>query len=116
MSTIWRIQETPEAHNKPRSRLWTKLKVDLGVWPVAPKHKVGSVWTVDQWQTVRWAEAVWKKNKPNPYGGYDEIWEVEMVDSLTPAPVKFWYALYVEDSQGMRVWDNNNGHNYEKII
>lgn len=115
-TTIRRITETPDTHNQPSGRPWTQLKVVLNVRPVAPNHKVGAVWTVDEWATVRWSEAVWKENKPDSYGGYGEMWEVEMVESQTPTPVKFWYALYVENSQGMRVWDNNSGWNYEKII
>ncbi|ESA39135.1 hypothetical protein N836_02270 [Leptolyngbya sp. Heron Island J] len=115
-TTIQRIQETSAAHKQPTDCPWTQLKVVLDVQPVAPNHQVGAVWTVDQWKTVRWSEAVWQENKPDSYGGYSEIWEVEMVDSQTPTPVKFWYALYAENSQGVRVWDNNSGLNYEKVI
>ena len=113
---IQRIKETPEAHNHPKGSPWTQLKVAVNIQPVAPNHKVGAVWTVDEWKTVRWSEAVWKENKLGSYGGYNEIWEVEMIESQIPAPVKFWYALYAENSQGMRVWDNNGGLNYEKIV
>ena len=113
-TTVQRIEEFSNAHNQPGA--WAKLNVVLDVRPVAPNHKVGAVWTVDEWKTVCWSEAVWRENKPDAYGGYDEIWEVEMVESQPPTPVKFWYALYVENSQGMRVWDNNSGWNYEKII
>ena len=116
MTKVWRIRETPDAPDLPQSPIGTPFKVDIGVWPVAPNHEVGAVWTVDEWKTVHWSQAVWKENKSDVYGGYNEMWEVEMADSLTTSPVKLWYALYVENSQGMRVWDNNIGSNYEKII
>ena len=114
-TTIQRIKEIPDVRKQPTCT-WVQLKVVSDVWPVAPSHRVGAVWTVDEWKTVRWSAAIWKENKPDSHGGYDEIWEVEMAESQTPTPIKFWYALYVDNSQGMRVWDNNSGWNYEKIV
>jgi len=116
MEIIWRIDDSASWYAKHGYREWTVLEVKFGVWPVLPGHQAGIVWTVDGWQTIQWTAALWLHNAPNPYGGHDEIWKAAMNAGLAPAPVHFWYALYVEDGHGGRRWDNNRGWNYQHVV
>lgn len=88
------------------------LQVYFGVWPVALGHTAGAVWTCDGWKTTNWGQAHWVQNVANQFGGFDECWELNILN-VVESPVRFWYALWVDDSQGCRHWDNNHGWNYE---
>ena len=116
LENIWRIEDNPSWYSQHGHRVWTVLEVTFGVWPVASGHQAGVVWTVDGWQTARWTPAGWAQNVPNAYGGYDEIWRASLNAGATPGPVPFWYALYIQDSQGRRRWDNNGGWNYQHVV
>lgn len=76
------------------------------VSPIALGHRAGLVFTMDGWATTHWAEAHWCSND-----SYHENWEIAMTQ--VPAGKKFWFALWAEDWQGARYWDNNGGWNYE---
>jgi hypothetical protein len=114
--TIWQINASSQWYSRLGIRVWSATEVTLGVWPVAPGHRAGAVWTTDGWQTVRQDSARWRRNIANPFGRDDEEWVVTMIIQSSQNPVRFWYALYVEDGQGIRYWDNNNGWNYENIV
>lgn len=115
--TIWQIRTESRCDTKYGHSLYATLDVWFGIWPVALGHQAGAVWTIDQWNTIRKDPAAWEGNVPNPYGGYDEHWKVTMsVGNSMYYPVKFWYALYVKDSQEITYWDNNRGRNYECIV
>jgi hypothetical protein len=114
--SIWQISSsgiTTTYHGHPYLAF---LEVSFGVWPVAPGHRAGVFWTTDGWSTTRLTPASWDRNVPNYYGGYDEIWKVTMQTGAPPLRIRIWYALYVEDAQGTRYWDNNQGWNYERIL
>lgn len=114
---IWQIRTDPKWWTKLEHRAFTILDVWVGIWPVAPDHEVGVVWTIDRWNTIRKDPANWEGNIPNPYGGCDEQWKVTMsVGPTVDYPVEFRYALYFKDHQGITYWDNNNGRNYERIV
>jgi len=88
------------------------LTVKVGVWPVAPGHKVGMVYTNDRWHTSHWVDLTWQSNQANAYGSQDELWAtVPWLYVSDNAPV--WFAVYVEDANGNRTWNNNNGQNFE---
>ena len=87
------------------------LTVKVGVWPVAPGHKVGMVYTNDGWHTSHWVDLTWQHNQANAYGSQDELWATVPVLSVSDsAPVQF--AVYVEDANGTRYWNNNHGQNF----
>jgi hypothetical protein len=113
--TIWQMESSAMWYSRLGRRVWTALEVTFGAWPVTPGHQAGVVWTTDGWRTANWTAAVWQRNVANPYGDYDEVWKVRMFDTSLD-PVRFWYALYVEDAQGVRYWDSNQGWNYERIV
>ncbi len=93
------------------SYYWYTFTVTAGVWPVAPGHKVGMVYTNDLWRTSHWVDLTWQLNQANAYGSLDEVWKTVSLDASDAAPV--WFALYVEDQYGTRYWNNNNGQNFE---
>ncbi len=100
--------------------LATQLKIDFGVWPVAPGHTAGAVFTDDGWATAKWQPAEWQANVQGPFGGWDEAWSVWVTvggghgqyvsQPFTPYWVEF--ALYVRDHYGNWTWDNNGGMNH----
>lgn len=100
--------------------LYTGIEVHFGVWPVAPGHSAGAVFTDDGWNTVMWQEAAWESNIDNPYGGQDEQWGVWMLGGNGGqymgqdfTPFTFEFALYVNDQYGNQYWANNGGANYQ---
>jgi len=83
--------------------------------------KVGMVYTFDEWKTnhtalgqqvVAWQNGLHHNVKPE-----DLMWLI----LIHPAQViggnlqkmKCWFALFAEDESGNKVWDNNDGWNYE---
>lgn len=122
---IW-FKEVSNRFDYVKYATWimTQLKVDFGVWPVAPGHTAGAVFTDDGWASVYWQEAEWEYNAPSPFGSWDEHWTVYlnargengqyMGQSLVPFNVEF--ALYVTDAEGNWYWDNNNGWNHHYFV
>lgn len=122
---IW-FKEVSNRFDYVKYATWimTQLKVDFGVWPVAPGHSAGAVFTDDGWASVYWQEAEWEYNAPGPFGSWDEHWTVYlgargengqyMGQSLVPFNVEF--ALYVTDANGNWYWDNNNGWNHHYFV
>lgn len=88
------------------------FSVKVGVWPVAPGHKVGMVWTNDRWATTQWTDLTWQLNQANAYGTQDEIW-LTMPELYASDSAPVWFAVYVEDALGNRTWNNNGGFNFE---
>lgn len=111
-------------YTKYATWLMTQLKIDFGVWPVAPGHSAGCVFTDDGWSSVFWQDAQWEYNAQGPFGGWDEHWTVYitaqgengqyMGQELTPFTIDF--ALYVTDQYGNWYWDNNGGMNYSYYV
>ena len=98
----------------------TAVGVTFGVWPVAPGHSAGAVWTTDGWRTVHWSPAQWAQNVPGSAGNLDEEWRWAETITCTPTPAYgtqtyIWFAVYVDNQSGQRSWDNNNGWNYQLI-
>lgn len=98
---------------------YTSIKVSFGVWPVAPGHTAGAVYTDDGWATVNWSKAQWEANVSNPYGGQDEAWITYLLGGNTCptfgcsfTPFTFEFALYVQNAQGQWKWANNGGQNF----
>jgi hypothetical protein len=90
------------------------FRIDAGVWPVAPGHRVGIVYTSDGWRTATWGTFSWQSNNDNDYGSQDELWSFKWVSGnpyVFPSSVQ--YAIYVDDAYGNRSWNNNGGWNYE---
>ena len=123
--TIWKKSATRTYdYTKYGTWIYTDLRVEYGVWPVAFGHTSGSVWTDDGWQTVRWSTGQWVANVSNPYGGQDEAWAVDMLaggpngrsmgQAFTPFTVE--YALYVKNAAGQWAWDNNGGQNHRFYV
>lgn len=98
--------------------IYTSIRANFGVWPVAWGHTAGIVYTDDGWATATWQNARWVANVNNPYGGQDEAWEVYLFGGGCQqmgcgfTPFTFEYALYVQNSSGQWTWDNNRGMNY----
>ncbi len=114
-NAIWQIRSTGGQYHRYGMYVGQGAKAQFGVWPVAPGHSAGAVWTWDGWNTVRWREANWCWNQQGPYGNWDEVWLVAMwlsPDDYGPWTVDITYALYVDNQYGQRFWDNNNGMNY----
>jgi hypothetical protein len=86
------------------------LTVRVGVWPVAPGHSVGMVYTNDNWNTTHQVDLTWQYNQSNAYGSQDELWRTPTLYVSDSAPVE--YAVYVDDAYGNRTWNNNNGQNF----
>ena len=117
--TIWYIDGYAYPQYEDGLFLESVSSVDFGVWPVAPGHVAGAVYTIDGWNTVQWGSASWEYNVPNDYGSYDEHWNwYQNLNGPQPThnnPVYLWFALYVDDQYGNRYWDNNGGWNYQLI-
>lgn len=91
------------------------LHIDIGVWPVAPGHSVFVVYTHDGWSTYDVVAADWQANVPNPYGGLDESWGVDIAIGYTSFGSDLRsveYAIWVVNGNGEIAWDSNNGMNY----
>ncbi|MBU0678024.1 MAG: hypothetical protein KJ626_07885 [Verrucomicrobia bacterium] len=91
------------------------LVIHVGVWPVAWGHSVHVVYSSDGWQSASVVDGGWLDNVPNPYGGYDELWQVQipigytsMGGQLRPTD----YAIWVVNGYGEASWDNNGGYDY----
>jgi hypothetical protein len=100
------------------SYIYSNIHLKVGVWPVAPGHKVGFVYTYDRWATAHWGTLQWSHNAPNAYGSQDEIWTTNTLVTIpgewrTPSTIDF--AIYVEDASGNRTWNNNNGWNFQLV-
>ena len=100
--------------------LATQIRGDFGVWPVAPNHSAGAVYTDNGWLNAYWTDAQWQANVRNPYGGLDEAWSVWVSASGTNGrsigspfmPFVIETAVYVRNGSGQWSWDNNQGYNY----
>ncbi len=95
-------------------------KIEIGVWPVAPGHAVGAVYTTDNWQSLRWvntssaSESTWVRNVSNPFGGQDEVWRIVLAGPSgfgIQGRATFKYAIYV-DTYSRRTWNNNNSADF----
>jgi hypothetical protein len=100
------------------SYVYSGITLKVGVWPVAPGHKVGVVYTYDRWATSHWAELTWEANVANAYGSQDELWTLNHLVTIpgewrTPSTIDF--AIYVEDASGHRTWNNNGGWNFQVV-
>jgi hypothetical protein len=92
-----------------------ECRIEFGLWPVAPGHRAGVVWTCDDWVTTNLAEGHWSANVSGNVGAYNEYWIVEL-NYYARWTARLWYALYVDDFTGTRHWDNNQGWNYETSL
>ena len=92
------------------------VDVRAGVWPVAPGHQVGVIWSIDDWARSQVGQAHWTSNIPNAFGSEDETWYFEVERFPAISPLYFRYVLFVDNASGHRVWDNNGGWNYELRI
>jgi len=102
----------------------TQLKIDFGVWPIAPGHSTGAVYTDNGWAKAYWQNGHWQANVQSPYGGWDEAWSVWISATgnngqyvgqpFSPFTIEF--ALYVTDANGKWYWDNNGGMNHRYDI
>ncbi len=107
-----------QSYSKYATVQYVSEKVDFGVWPVAPGHSAGAVYTDDGWATATWGTAKWDANVQNPYGGQDEAWSVRLFGGGADyigqpfQPFTFEFALYVANSAGQWFWANNSGMNY----
>jgi len=101
----------------------TGFKLNVGVWPVAPGHSVGAVYSPDGWQTVLWTDSSpsgvwsggnWCENVTGPFGNVDESWVVwtSLGVSYYGIPSNYDFALFVNTTNGT-YWDNNGGNNYQ---
>ncbi|MBU0676795.1 MAG: CBM21 domain-containing protein [Verrucomicrobia bacterium] len=95
---------------------YARASVDIGVWPVAPGHTVGIVYTLDGWRSYRWGEAGWVRNVQG-LGGMDEAWIFRSSNYMWDVtgylyPLDFEFALCVSDQWGNWYWDNNGGMNH----
>lgn len=123
--TIWQ-KSTRRTYDYTKYGTWlyTDLRVEYGVWPVAWGHTSGTVWTDDGWQNVRWSTGQWLANVANPYGGQDEAWAVDMLAGGPNgrymgqpfSPFTIEYALYVKDAAGNWTWNNNSGGNFRYYV
>jgi hypothetical protein len=112
---IWQKSVYPYVETYIGQPVAVHLQVRLGVWPPGPGHQAGVVWTVNGWQTVYTTPATFQGQGPNPYGGWDELWEAWLQASPT-FPVRFWYATWAQAPGRPAVWDNNDGLNYEYVV
>lgn len=115
--TVWFI-EGGVSDSAGSSYVYSNIYLQVGVWPVAPGHKVGIVYSYDRWATSHWAELTWSHNAPNAYGSLDEVWMMNHLLTIpgewrTPSTIDF--AIYVEDASGNRTWNNNNGWNFRLV-
>lgn len=115
-TTIWRISSelVGSGYSQHGHFLAAGICVAFGVWPVAPLHRAGIVWTYDNWRSVHLTTAHWKANIANDFGAYDEHWEA-FTNSVLEEGTTCFYALWVEDESGIKRWDNNSGWNYELV-
>lgn len=119
--SIWQIRQDGGKFSAYGMYVGQGVKAGFGVWPVASGHSAGAVWTFDGWSTVIWTDASWCENVQGPYGSWDEHWVVPMYvpkewtgGGIQDVSVN--YALYVDNAQGQRFWDNNAGMNYSYFI
>ena len=111
-----------QSYSKYATVQYVSENITFGVWPVAPGHSAGAVYTDDGWQTVIWGTAKWDTNLSNPYGGQDEAWSVRMFGGGADyigqpfAPFTFEFALYVKNSANQMFWDSNGGMNHRIYI
>lgn len=121
--TIWyKGHGDRQNYSKYATVLSVSERVDFGVWPVAPGHTAGAVFTADGWNTVNWGTAKWDANVRNAYGSWDEAWSVRVYGGGAGAigapfkPFTFEFALYVSNAAGQWFWDNNNGLNHRIYV
>lgn len=118
---IWQIQHDGGKFYVSGFYLGQGVKAKFGVWPVAAGHSTGAVWTHNGWSSVHWATGYWCENVQGPYGEWDEHWLVPLYVTPDwtgggPADVGVHYALYVDNADEDRFWDNNGGNNYYYFI
>jgi len=111
-----------QSYSKYATVQYVSENVTFGVWPVAPGHEAGAVYTDDGWQSAVWATAKWDANVNNPYGGQDEAWSVRLFGGGASyigqpfEPFTFEFALFVKNSANQMFWDNNGGMNHSIYI
>ena len=88
------------------------FRLTTGVWPVAPGHTAGVVYSWDNWQTHRSGTLTWQSNQANAYGTQDEVWKGDFEIPPTVSFSSIQYAIYVDDASGNRTWNNNHGQNF----
>ncbi len=110
--TTWVVDASVPVVGAGGGYVFREFRVTTGVWPVAPGHTAGVVYTWDNWQTTQWGTLTWQYNAANAYGSQDEVWK----GSFLIPPHVSWssvqYAIYVDDAAGNRTWNNNNGQNF----
>ncbi len=110
--TTWVFDSSVPRVGAGGGSVFSGSRLPTGVWPVAPGHTAGVVYTWDNWQSAQWATLTWQYNQPNAYGSQDEVWkgDFEIPPYLSFAVIE--YAIYVDDSAGNRTWNNNSGQNF----
>ncbi|MCY1014565.1 carbohydrate-binding protein [Pyxidicoccus sp. MSG2] len=110
--TTWVMNASVPVVGAGGGYVFYQFQLNTGVWPVAPGHTVGVVYTWDHWQTAQWGTLSWQSNQSNAYGSQDEVWRgaFNIPPNLTFTTVE--YAIYVDDASGHRTWNNNNGQNF----
>lgn len=110
--TTWVINQALPQVDAGGGYAFYAFKLTSGVWPVAPGHTAGVVYTWDNWQTAQWGTLSWQYNQPNAYGTQDEVWAGSFNVPPYISPIVIQYAIYVDDANGNRTWNNNNGQNF----
>ncbi|WP_164012350.1 carbohydrate-binding protein [Pyxidicoccus trucidator] len=110
--TTWVMSASVPVVGAGGGYVFYQFQLTTGVWPVAPGHTAGVVYTWDNWQTTQSATLAWQSNQPNAYGSQDEVWNGRF---NIPPYISFsavQYAIYVDDASGNRTWNNNSGQNF----
>lgn len=110
--TTWVVEASAPVVGTGGGYVIYQFKLTTGVWPVAPGHTAGVVYSWDNWNTAQWGTLSWQYNQANAYGSQDEVWKgaFEIPPYISFSTVQF--AIYVDDSAGNRTWNNNNGRNF----
>ncbi|NBD08962.1 MULTISPECIES: carbohydrate-binding protein [Corallococcus] len=110
--TTWVLEAGVPVVGTGGGYVFRQFQLTTGVWPVAPGHSVGVVYTWDHWQTTQWGTLTWRNNTPNASGSQDEVWAGRFNVPPTVSFTAIEYAIYVDDASGHRTWNNNNGQNF----
>ena len=110
--TTWVINSSTPVLGAAGGLVIYSFKVTTGVWPVAPGHTVGVVYTWNSWLTSKWGTLTWQYNQPNAYGTQDEVWQGSFEIPPYGSDGSIQYAIYVDDASGNRTWNNNSGQNF----
>lgn len=110
--TTWPIDAGIPVVGSGGGYVFRQFSLTTGVWPVAPGHTAGVVYSWDNWQTVQWGTLTWQYNQANAYGSSDEVWSGNFNIPPYLSVTAIQYAIYVDDASGNRTWNNNNGQNF----